>query len=311
MIRKILWRPALRQIAFIALILLNPQICVLVAGSENWTRDLIQDGTNPDAWRRHPFYVSVTDSTDGRLCALCVYLGDVRTGPIVLHGRMNSSQRFSPVISYQVGIGTKENWREIARSHRSGDTLTITDTTPVARLNVDMEPFRDFIGRSRWGRVVLENGKAAVVDLDDLLPPCNVVPQGGDCKEVFNVRHPILGSAAFLHSAIWLRKHVIGVFVDMRENESAVKGSTNREGDFSPSAEFYAGNGDKQWMPIGVSTPLERPALIRLSTKPAVFRIDLDAYKSAVTRFEFGKAVFSDGSFAIFRLCQLAADCDD
>jgi hypothetical protein len=283
---------------------------IIAKGDEyNWTRDLIQDSTNAEA-RNKPFHVAVAAATDSKLEGLCTYDPRRSIPPIVLHGKIDIKGQLWPVVSYELRTGT-DQWRQVARRTESTNALVIKRDNGPVRLNVDMEPFRGFIGRSRWGRVVLENGDAAVVDLDDFLPPCNVVQQGHDCKEVFDVRHPIQGSEAFLYSVILLQNHVTGVFVDMRERESTLKGSTNRDGDFSPSAEFYVAKANGQWTPIGTSTPLEQLSSICVSRKPAVFRIDLDIYKPVVGRFRLGKAVFSDGSSAVFRLCELEPLCSE
>lgn len=276
----------------------------------NWDRDVVESATGQNI-PVMPFYVGVTTSIDGRLFALCGYKYVKGTKTVTLRGRRDSDGNFWPAVSYEVATIGKTKWRIISKSNLPGDPDTASISSDVGKtpLYVDMEPFKALIGDTRWGRIVLENGDAAIFALEDLLPPGDRRGAGRDFNDVVDDRlQTQFGSSAILHSVSSARDHLNGVFVYTRSpSPTTLEGATTLDADFWPSVTLYAGNSDKDWHPIGVSRHEGSPASIQCSEKgsPAVLRVSLDAYKSEIGRHEYGKIVFSDGSFAVFLISNL------
>lgn len=277
----------------------------------NWSRDLVESATKANI-PALPFYVAVISSIDDQLSAGCVYRYVKGRTPIVLQGKRDSGGNFWPAVSCDVATEGKTRWREISGLNPPADSeiVSIGSDNTKALLHVGMEPFRPYIEAFRWGRVVLKNGDVAVFALEDLLPPADRRVDGGDFKEVLDEREQTrFGSSAILHSISSIRDHLTGDFIYTRRPFAALKGAKTLDGDFWPSATLYVGNSEPDWSTIGVSNQEGVLASLRRSDKrsPAVLRVHLDLYKSAIERNKYGKIVFSDGSFAVFLIANLNA----
>ena len=109
---------------------------------------------------------------------------------VTLHGRRikdptGDARRFYPYASLEVSDQKDRDWRVIGNSPaEEKGTETVAVMVPVkigianpqAQQNetcvIDMNPFRPFVGKFRYGRVVLKDGGTSqVLVLTDLLPP--------------------------------------------------------------------------------------------------------------------------------------------
>jgi len=267
----------------------------------NWSREIVQVSTHQDV----PFYLGVTSSLDGELIALCRYQFVKGKASTILHGKKDSEGNFWPEVSYEVAVEGKAKWRLIGKVHQAEDSesVTVSVDNPVARLYVDMREFKPMIKDLRWGRVVLENGDAAVFALEDLLPPADRRGASSDFKEAVDEREQTrFGSAAILDSVTSVGNCLTGVFIYSPRLEVALQGTESPDEDLWPSVTLYVGNSEQDWHSIGVASHKGKQTFIRASEEnlAIVLRVSLDLYKPAAEKYQYGKVVFSNGSFAVF-----------
>src|SRR5215468_4711275 len=134
-------------------------------------------GTTPD-WVRQtadeldagtPFIIVSTASSFDQLSAGGIYRWVGKKAPVILKGRRGSYGDFWPTVSYEVGAEEGKKWKVIGESTPELP-VTIKFDAENPKGTIDMEPFRSSIGKLRRGRIVLPNGEAAEIMLDDLLP---------------------------------------------------------------------------------------------------------------------------------------------
>jgi hypothetical protein len=172
--------------------------------SEAWNTQLLHP--EPDRLIQRPFVVAAIDSMGEDLRAVCAYVDVAGTSATSIEGTQTSDGDFWPYVTAQVADDYQGLWRIIGQPHTVGKptTLLIQSKDVNARLIVDLETFRPLIGKFRYGRIVLRNGKAAMFELKNLLPPEkeneeNTVREGkeGKGKEGVKSKHLTLaiGSA--------------------------------------------------------------------------------------------------------------------
>lgn len=73
----------------------------------------------------------------------------------------------------QVGHDYRDDWQPIGPSVPQNDAVRVTAPPAVTMNNcaIRLDRFRSFIGKYRFGRVVLPSGASTVIQLFDLLPP--------------------------------------------------------------------------------------------------------------------------------------------
>ena len=151
-------------------------ISVQALSAAGWTRGLPIGEVGADE-RKEPerFVLAVWGGYDHRdLHGVCTYSnGTSRT--VILEGIETTDGDFYPKVLSQVA-DQKENpeWKTIATGiSRAGKVVTITvePKTASGPLKVDLDVFRPFVGKGKFGRLVLKNGEAAVFQSDDLQPP--------------------------------------------------------------------------------------------------------------------------------------------
>jgi hypothetical protein len=90
--------------------------------------------------------------------------------PITIRGVQLLDGSFWPDVKLQVGDDPKGPWEAIPHPPPVGKkaSVTIPPTLSVFPLRVDFLPFVPFLGRKAWGRVMLPNGEAAIIELKEL-----------------------------------------------------------------------------------------------------------------------------------------------
>jgi hypothetical protein len=275
----------------------------------DWSRDLVETTSAKYRFLNKPFYAGVTGSIGERLYVLCKYAFS-GTKSASLRGARETSGDFWPAASFAVSDDRQGDWIPIGEFNPTvnADVLILDDHNPKAALWIAGELFRRAIGNYRWGRITLIDNPqlATVFALDDLLPPRGRRPEGADFKQVLDDSETArFGSAAVLHTVTSIRGQFTGEFIYIRDHSvSAIEGGRTISGDFWPSAKLEAGDSEARWMTIGVA----KPKGVIQSIEPTEhilgepFRVELDAYEGSLGRAEFGKVIFSDSSFAVFRL---------
>jgi hypothetical protein len=260
-----------------------------------------------------PFIIVSMTSSFGQLSAGAIYRWVDKKGPVILNGRKGSYGDFWPAVSYEVGIEVGKKWKVIAGNQPELPvTITFDAENPKGRLTVDMEPFRSSIGKFRRGRVVLSNGEAAEIMLDDLLPtPESRVASGNYRKYVTDPHQTRFGSLFALVSITAFSNHLFGdfVFVGREGTFVELKGTKSADGEFWPIVGFQCGNGDDNWQTVGRSDNNHaKETMLRLSAREALrpVRVPLDVYQAYRKRFKYGRLVFTDTEVAaVFQMSDL------
>jgi hypothetical protein len=295
--------------------LLGAFVCLPGSGASGngWGRDLVTIGG--DIVPGVPLTIGVI-SGGAHISAGGWYCFVQGKNTVTLHGKKADDGKFHPVVVYEVGVEDETKWKKLGSNSEGpgSDTVTVSPDNQMVRVTIDMEPFRPWIGTYRYGRVVLENGDAAIIALEDLLPTADARDAAGNFKEDVGggramLRHgfklPQPNHPAVLSNVISLGDKLIGEFiVDARsEKPVTLKGSRNLDGDFWPTVTLEAGNSEKDWHEIGKSYDGGVSATLEIHHgKAEKIRVQLSDYKPVIDKFKFGKITFSDNESTVFYL---------
>jgi hypothetical protein len=132
-----------------------------------------------------PFAVVEINSLGEDLLAVCEYLDEEGTAATSINGTQTPDGHFWPYVIAQIATDYNGVWKTIGRPPNVGKqaTVSIPPKDVDAKLYIDLEIFRPFIGKFRYGRVILEIGKAAPFELHNLLPPEEKADLRGDAKK--------------------------------------------------------------------------------------------------------------------------------
>ena len=121
--------------------------------------------------RPPPFQLFCWGSDGQQLYGLFSYAAHRFPGdppPATLHGRRNGTS-FRPNAVLQVSDSWEGPWRTVARVHSGKDGFAVDRQKGVSYLRVRLDAFMRHMRGTHCGRVVLESGEAATVDLRKLL----------------------------------------------------------------------------------------------------------------------------------------------
>jgi hypothetical protein len=261
-----------------------------------------------------PFMVVGTSSIDGHLSASCGYQYLANRGAVLLHGAEAPRADLSPFVTYEVATEDKTKWKTIRTFNDSINSkkTEVNPTNSRVLLQVNMDPFRSEIGTARWGRLVLENGDAAIFAISDLLPTGNSPDaQGGSFKQHIEDLNPNrLGSSFELVTVTSFSRRVVGDFIfagHVNQSSTLVRGTKTSDGDFWPSVTLEASDSGNNWKKVGRSSeqgmPISLDVIDNHTLRP--LRVVLDAYRTPFQGYKYGKVIFSDGKFAVFETAEL------
>ena len=295
-------------VAFLSL--MNAQVC-----SGDWVRFF---KARPSDLPGVPFGLSSTAESDEGLSASGWYRYIQGSNPTVLHGKKETSGDFRPIVTYEVATEGKGKWKTIRADFEQPrlDSITVSPEHPGVTLSMNMEPFRKAIGIYRYGRLVLENGDAAMFAVDDLLPTEDEsgdgngdfktdVIQTDEAKKSKGFEDAWLGGPANLLTITSLGGRLVGDFIFEARSAKAISLDGNRtlDGDFWPKVTFQIANSDRRWKTIGKSQNNGTSTVLQIpSGKAERTRVLLNDYKPLIGKYKYGKVVFSDGSFAVFSI---------
>jgi hypothetical protein len=136
-----------------------------------WNVELLH--SEPDPLIKRPFAIAGVDSMGEDLRAVCAYVDVGSTSTASIEGRQTPDGLFWPYVIAQVASDYEGIWKTIGEPPSLGRpiTLSIKSGDVNTQLVVDLEVFRPMIGKFRYGRIVLKNGKVAEFELKYLLPP--------------------------------------------------------------------------------------------------------------------------------------------
>lgn len=130
-----------------------------------------------------PFVVLAFESPTGKdVLAACGYGDKDATSPTLIEGTrtppgttapsITGEPEFWPSVTAQVAVAYNREWTNIPAPSLPGEpgTLSIAPKTVAADLYVNLNKFRPFVGKFRYGRLLLPSGKGAIFELRELLP---------------------------------------------------------------------------------------------------------------------------------------------
>lgn len=140
----------------------------------NWSRAIGLE-SNVAGLKLLPFYVLGVGELAGHLHGTCIYLNRQETPPqerVTLEVQSDGEELWAIVV-LQVGNDTKGPWETIGSSAGTGPIikLKIDSDASSPQLKVDLEAYRPFIEKFRFGRIVLKDGESAIFELSELRRP--------------------------------------------------------------------------------------------------------------------------------------------
>jgi hypothetical protein len=292
-------------------------------GPGNWSRIL----TDADAFTRMPavpFVISYIRYESGLMsvpmAGTCWYRYTVGTDPVIIHGKKRPDGAFAPSVVYEIAVEGKTKWRKIHAEEVSPDneSLAVSPENPVVELWVDMQPFQKYLGVSRYGRLVLENGDAAVFEIEDLLPTVDAQGdshnykasplQTDDDKRQEGFAESWLEEPGTLLTTVSLGDRLTGEFLFEAPPTKSVslEGTRTLDGDFWPQVGFQVTNSGEEWKTIGKSRPNGVATVLQIPMGNAErMRVLLTDFKPVIGKYKFGRIVFSNGQAGVFSINHL------
>lgn len=163
-------------------------VVAIIAIQALWLSGLGECGQPNPSWVRTMLHTRVepinapqleiwcTKEESGKLVG-CSALANVQSGSykpvrLIIEGEWRNGL-FWPTIMSQVGDLAKGPWHTIRSrsSKRESARVVLRPGDRLTDLRVNLEPFREYVGKYQVGRIILTSGDAAVFELSDLKPP--------------------------------------------------------------------------------------------------------------------------------------------
>jgi hypothetical protein len=98
---------------------------------------------------------------------------DKKVASIVIDGTQGEDGTFRPDATLQVMKQKDGKWETVTSSLINSPTakLTVYPGMSAFGLRVELDSLKQYIGKYKWGKVILKTGQEAVFDLNDLAPP--------------------------------------------------------------------------------------------------------------------------------------------
>jgi hypothetical protein len=173
------------SIPFFWLIVGAGNVVTLHAVLGSWTRGLPIGEIAADE-RKPPesFVLAVWSGDDeGHVHGICMFFNG-KSVSAILEGTETSDGDFYPQVSTQVGDSDHGGeWKTLKPSVSPSGRVaarTIRPQEASRPLKVDLDVFRPFIGKKKYGRLLLRTGEATVFQIDDLQPPEKMTESSAD-----------------------------------------------------------------------------------------------------------------------------------
>lgn len=138
-----------------------------------WSVESIGSGAIPTPFVKPPLAVTGISESDMNLVADCRYFSvDGQTSASVAGTKAVDGKLWLTAIA-QVASDYRGVWMTVGKCRGPGEDAKITLSADdiEAKWLVNFSVFRPWVGKHRYGRVVLDNGMSAAFELKDLLPP--------------------------------------------------------------------------------------------------------------------------------------------
>lgn len=131
--------------------------------STNWSRDFLDD--LPEDVR---FALAAVMSIEGQLVGYFVF-NNGSGSAVILDGARTPDREFWPSVTPQVADGIDGPWTTCSEWKNPGVAATLeVESAVTAKLMVDLSVFRSQVDTTNYGRILLNNGEAAVFKLEQL-----------------------------------------------------------------------------------------------------------------------------------------------
>jgi hypothetical protein len=137
-----------------------------------WSIESMDGGNIPAPFAKPPLGVAGISEFDGNLIGECVYSpADGNTSASVAGTRATDGKLWLTAMA-QVASDYRGVWMTVGKCPGSGEDARITlSKDDEANWLVNLNAFRPWVGKYRYGRVVLDNGMSAIFELKNILPP--------------------------------------------------------------------------------------------------------------------------------------------
>jgi hypothetical protein len=139
---------------------------------KGWTRGR-QVGTSlTDNVPLAPFTLDVWSGDGNHVNGLCTY-HNANPYSVEIDGQETRSGEFYPDVIYEISNGDGK-WQtlEVPKAELGRQvTITVESKATSRPLRVSLDMFARFLGKARYGRLVLKSGESAVFQLDELQAP--------------------------------------------------------------------------------------------------------------------------------------------
>jgi hypothetical protein len=138
-----------------------------------WSVESMGGGSIPTPFAKPPLVVAGISESDMNLVADCRYFPvDAKTSVTVLGSKAADGKLWLTAMA-QVASDYRGIWMTVGKCTGPGDAAKITLSTDniEAKWLVNFNVFRPWVGKYRYGRVVLDNGISAAFELKYILPP--------------------------------------------------------------------------------------------------------------------------------------------
>jgi hypothetical protein len=324
--KRVLYRRGRLGLVFLTL-------CWLLGGRILMAKSWIREGPPSLSSDPHrsggPFELKVVRCDDGHLTGLAVLTRyslrrDYKREAVTIKGVETNDHRFWPNVTLQVADQIDGDWQTIERVPTSGTMAArrVDPQTPGEAFFVNLDPFSRWIGRSRYGRLLLEDGDDVMFDLHRLVPPADAeVTDGGSWSREPEQLYPSFSSRTYLYRrgteiprlsliAVSLEdNHLLGTFPYGLNLElgDPLASAGSEDQNFWPTVTAEVSNDDQNgWEKIGESS---KPGQLYKPTVPPRsadwLHVDLQVFKPFIGKFRYGRITLENGDSAIFELVNL------
>lgn len=237
-----------------------------------------------------------------------------------IDGVKTKDGRFWPTCIAEVSDYTDKEWQRVDCSISGQPASTsVSSARANAMLHFNVDELRPFIGKLRFGKVLLPNGREAVFPLTELLPNEHsdqtehnwmLATIGGGWAD------PLMQSPFFIGGTAFEDGHlrVIGSYERAAGSSPVISGSRTPAEDGAEDMFWADGvlqvsnDPAAEWHTIGPANTPGRPATLTVQpheTSDVVINVCVDALRPLIAQFGYGRVVLRNGKSATFRMKDL------
>lgn len=304
----------MRTICLVVLASLGMVVSPVCGAPDVWVRRTAECSEKPVF---EPFRIQTISRFANRLIALAVY-SDYRSPhlSIKLDGIVSADCHFWPKVIAQVSNNLERGWEGIGELESAGQpgTLIIQARNPNATLYVSLDRFESYIGKRRFGRLLLGNGEYACVELANLKEPDESKGSSWSRELLLDDAANHLGDqspfALGLVSKEGGQLKGTAAYFELKDtSETSIEGVKSTDGHFWPEVTAQVSNDvSGPWRTVGNKSNHEGTATairIRAHDSKTRFDVDLNIFLECVERFRYGRLVLNNGDAALVELREI------